>query len=488
MPYWGEGYFDVDDATATWSCGRTASARPVAIDLLRAGAAPAGRGPGAAGAGALHRHPARPRRRADRRLRRCHRRTRLRRPLHRGLSDQGQPAARRGRGDRRATAATASASKPAASPSWPRCWAWRRAGSVIVCNGYKDRAYIRRALIGQKLGHRVYIVVEKLSELPLVIEESQDARRGAADRPARAPGGDRRQQVAEHRRREIQVRAVAARRCWRRSSCCAQAGRLDAVRMVHFHLGSQVANVQDIAARHARGGALLRRTARARRAGRRGRRRRRPRRGLRGHALAQLLLDELLAARVRAQHRAHAAGSLRRSGRARAAGDHQRIRPRADRAPRGADHRGDRRRDRAARARRGAAGRCDPPCCTTCTHCSAAVDARGPARMPARCRAMFWPRRRRSTPTACSRCRSAPMPNRAYYAVCRAVAAAARSRACARIARRSTNCAKNWPTSTSAISRCSSRCPMPGRSTRFSRSCRSTGSTSVPTCAPACAT
>src|SRR3546814_2295310 len=34
-------------------------------------------------------------------------------------------------------------------------------------------AYIRRALIGQKLGHRVYIVVEKLSELPLVIEEAK---------------------------------------------------------------------------------------------------------------------------------------------------------------------------------------------------------------------------------------------------------------------------------------------------------------------------
>ncbi|MCW8868647.1 MAG: arginine decarboxylase, partial [Marinobacter sp.] len=32
-------------------------------------------------------------------------------------------------------------------------------GSVIVCNGYKDREYIRLALIGQTLGHRVFIVV-----------------------------------------------------------------------------------------------------------------------------------------------------------------------------------------------------------------------------------------------------------------------------------------------------------------------------------------
>jgi arginine decarboxylase-like protein len=28
---------------------------------------------------------------------------------------------------------------------------------VIVCNGYKDREYIRLALIGEKLGHKVYL-------------------------------------------------------------------------------------------------------------------------------------------------------------------------------------------------------------------------------------------------------------------------------------------------------------------------------------------
>ncbi len=44
---------------------------------------------------------------------------------------------------------------------------------VVVCNGYKDRHYIRRALIGQLLGHRVYIVVEKLSEVRLLVEEAR---------------------------------------------------------------------------------------------------------------------------------------------------------------------------------------------------------------------------------------------------------------------------------------------------------------------------
>ena len=39
------------------------------------------------------------------------------------------------------------------------------AGCTIVCNGYKDREYLRLALIGRQMGHRIYIVVEKPSEL-----------------------------------------------------------------------------------------------------------------------------------------------------------------------------------------------------------------------------------------------------------------------------------------------------------------------------------
>src|SRR3990170_1070799 len=48
-----------------------------------------------------------------------------------------------------------------------------RQGGLIVCNGYKDREYIRLALIGRKLGMQTYIVIEKPSELPLVMEEAK---------------------------------------------------------------------------------------------------------------------------------------------------------------------------------------------------------------------------------------------------------------------------------------------------------------------------
>src|SRR5437763_4254583 len=46
--------------------------------------------------------------------------------------------------------------------------------SLIICNGYKDRAFIRIALLGRKLGKLVVIVVEKLEELEQTIRTSKE--------------------------------------------------------------------------------------------------------------------------------------------------------------------------------------------------------------------------------------------------------------------------------------------------------------------------
>ncbi|MFL6538857.1 MAG: arginine decarboxylase, partial [Chthoniobacterales bacterium] len=45
--------------------------------------------------------------------------------------------------------------------------------SLIVCNGYKDSAFIRIALLGRKLGKSVVLVIEKLEELEQIIRVSQ---------------------------------------------------------------------------------------------------------------------------------------------------------------------------------------------------------------------------------------------------------------------------------------------------------------------------
>jgi len=120
-----------------------------------------------------------------------------------------------------------------------------RPGSTIVCNGYKDRAYIRRALIGQKLGHKVYIVVEKPSELPLVIEESRrlDVQPliGLRVRLAAVSAGKWQNTGGEKSKFGLNTSQVLEGLAEMRA-----AGYGAAVQMVHFHLGSQVANVQDI--------------------------------------------------------------------------------------------------------------------------------------------------------------------------------------------------------------------------------------------------
>ena len=45
--------------------------------------------------------------------------------------------------------------------------------SLIICNGYKDQSYIELALLAQKMGKRIFIVVEKLNELEIIAKISK---------------------------------------------------------------------------------------------------------------------------------------------------------------------------------------------------------------------------------------------------------------------------------------------------------------------------
>ncbi|MGF2688103.1 biosynthetic arginine decarboxylase [Marinobacter sp. DUT-3] len=121
----------------------------------------------------------------------------------------------------------------------------RQPGSVIVCNGYKDREYVRLALIGQKLGHRVFIVVEKQSELPLILEESRNLGVspliGVRARLATIGKGNWQNTGGEKSKFGLsasQVLDVVA--------TLREADALDALQLLHFHLGSQIANIRDI--------------------------------------------------------------------------------------------------------------------------------------------------------------------------------------------------------------------------------------------------
>jgi arginine decarboxylase len=118
-------------------------------------------------------------------------------------------------------------------------------GSVVVCNGYKDREYIRMALIGQRLGYKVYIILEKLSELATILEEARKMQvtpcLGIRVRLASMGAGKWQDTGGEKSKfgfSAVQVLQVIER--------LKAASALDNLQLLHFHLGSQIANILDI--------------------------------------------------------------------------------------------------------------------------------------------------------------------------------------------------------------------------------------------------
>lgn len=130
-----------------------------------------------------------------------------------------------------------------------------RPGSIIVCNGYKDREYIRLALIGQKLGHRVYIVVEKPTEIELILQQSRELgvepMIGVRSRLASLGKGKWQNSGGEKAKFGLSAAQVL-----NMVEYLKQRNSLQYLNLLHFHMGSQIANIHDLqgglqeAARH----------------------------------------------------------------------------------------------------------------------------------------------------------------------------------------------------------------------------------------------
>jgi arginine decarboxylase len=121
-----------------------------------------------------------------------------------------------------------------------------RAGGTVVCNGYKDREFIRLALIGRKLGLDTWIVIEKPSELAIALEEAEklgvEPGLGVRVRLASIGAGKWQNTGGDKAKFGLSPRQVldlvAALRA---------AGKLQCLQLMHFHMGSQISNVRDIA-------------------------------------------------------------------------------------------------------------------------------------------------------------------------------------------------------------------------------------------------
>ncbi len=121
-----------------------------------------------------------------------------------------------------------------------------RPGGLIVCNGYKDREYIRLALIGRKLGMQTFIVIEKPSELPLVMEEAKalGVTPGLGVRMRLASLGAGKWQNSGGDKAKFGLSPRQLLDLWKQLR---DAGMSDTLGLLHFHMGSQISNVRDIA-------------------------------------------------------------------------------------------------------------------------------------------------------------------------------------------------------------------------------------------------
>ncbi len=116
---------------------------------------------------------------------------------------------------------------------------------LIVCNGYKDHEFMRLALMGQKLGHRVFIVLEQLSELDVLLEVADElgVKPMAGVRVKLASEGAGRWAQSGGEKSKFGLSSAELVKLIDR---LADMDRLDIVKLIHFHLGSQITDIRFI--------------------------------------------------------------------------------------------------------------------------------------------------------------------------------------------------------------------------------------------------
>jgi arginine decarboxylase len=118
---------------------------------------------------------------------------------------------------------------------------------LIVCNGYKDEEFMRLALMGQKLGHTVMIVLEQLTELEVLLKVADEmgVQPTAGVRVKLATEGSGRWAKSGGERSKFGLGAVELMRLLDELD---RLGRKDILKLVHFHLGSQITDIRYVKA------------------------------------------------------------------------------------------------------------------------------------------------------------------------------------------------------------------------------------------------
>lgn len=117
--------------------------------------------------------------------------------------------------------------------------------SLIICNGYKDALFVQNALLGSKLGKKVILVVEKLEELHQILAVSKEVgvepMIGVRVRLSAKGAGKWALSGGENAKFGLSTADLVAA-----SDILKKEGLAHALKLVHFHVGSQVPDITTI--------------------------------------------------------------------------------------------------------------------------------------------------------------------------------------------------------------------------------------------------
>ena len=115
----------------------------------------------------------------------------------------------------------------------------------IICNGFKDDEYIEMVMLAQKIGRQIIPVVEKYTELDLIVKHSQrvGVRPEIGLRVKLASKGSGRWKSSGGYRSKFGLTVSEALQALEQMK---SVGMQDCIQLLHFHLGSQITNIRQI--------------------------------------------------------------------------------------------------------------------------------------------------------------------------------------------------------------------------------------------------
>ena len=117
--------------------------------------------------------------------------------------------------------------------------------SLIICNGYKDESYIELALLAQKMGKRIFLVVEKMNELRLIAKMAKqlNVRPNIGIRIKLASSGSGKWEDSGG---DASKFGLTSSELLEALDFLEKKDMKDCLKLIHFHIGSQVTKIRRI--------------------------------------------------------------------------------------------------------------------------------------------------------------------------------------------------------------------------------------------------